>query len=70
MAKGNIALYEQFHLLPKCFQMSSAVEASYSDCTYMWESFKHPLISSLVKCEPNLIHTNKNRIVTYFKMIE
>ena len=32
IAKGEIAHYEQFLLLPKCFQKSSAAEASESVC--------------------------------------
>ena len=35
MPKGEIAHYEQFLLLPQCFQKSSAVEMSES--VYMWE---------------------------------
>ena len=36
--KGEIAHYEQFLLLPKCFQKSAAAEVS--TFVYMWESVK------------------------------
>ena len=35
VANGQIALHEQFLLLPQCFKMSSAAEASES--VYVWE---------------------------------
>ena len=38
MAKGEIAHYEQFLLLPQYFQKSSAADVS--ECDYMWERLK------------------------------
>ena len=38
LANGEIARFEQFLLLPTCFQKMSAAEASES--VYMWESVK------------------------------
>ena len=63
MGKGEIPCFEQFLLLSKCFQKSSAAEASES--VYMWERIKH-LLSNL-KCHQfgNLrrkISENKNEI--------
>ena len=40
-AKREIANYEQFLLLPQCFQKSSAAEVSES--VYMWERVKQIL---------------------------
>ena len=41
VAKGEIARFEQFLLLSKCFQKSSAADAS--KCVYMWERIKRQL---------------------------
>ena len=41
-AKGEIARFEQFLLLSKCFQQSSGAEASES--LYMWERVKGKVI--------------------------
>ena len=38
IAKGEIARFEQFLLLSKCFQYASAAEATES--VYMWERVK------------------------------
>ena len=38
LAKGEIARLEQFLLLSRCFQKSSAADAS--KCVYMWEGVK------------------------------
>ena len=58
MANEEIGNYEQFLLLPLCFQKSSAVDASES--IYMWERVKgkelnlsildvHPLRTTMLK---------------------
>ena len=52
VSKGEIAHYahyEQFHLLKKCFQKSSAAEASES--VYMWERVK-------IRSEAKLVYMN------------
>ena len=48
VTNGDIARLEQFLLLPRCFQKSSAAEAS--ENVYMWERVKtiHPLYPSIV----------------------
>ena len=56
-AKGKIARFEQFLLLPQCFQKSSVADAS--KCVYKWESVKSHLlqkhlITIIAKCFINL----------------
>ena len=42
LAKGEIARFEQFLVLPQCFQKSSAAEASESNC--MFEQLKEEFV--------------------------
>ena len=77
MAKGEIARFEQFLILSRCFQKSSAADAS--TCVYRWERVKmntnlkiYELINNLnwlsrVHCQETHSHLENQRFRTVVK---